>query len=197
MPVRPALTIAFIVPLALFACRQQERPPDLRALIAQLKSPEPEKSGRARLELITQGEAAVPALVEMLRGGDPREQMLAATTLWGMGPRAATAVPDLAAVLALPDPELRLTAAMAFETIGPAASAAVPGLVKALSDRDRRVRQAAVKALGSIGPAARAALPALTARLKRGSWPEAEEAVLRIRGQEASPEPVGAPSEAR
>ena len=194
---RPTLAIAVIVPLALGACRQQERPSDWRALIAQLKSPEPEKSGRARLELITRGEAAVPALVEMLRGGDAREQMLAATTLWGMGPRAATAVPDLDAVLGAPDPELRLTAAMAFESMGPAASAAVPGLVKALSDPDRRVRQAAVKALGSIGPAARAALPALTARLKRGSWPEAEEAVLRIRGQEGSPEPAGAPPESR
>jgi hypothetical protein len=45
-----------------------------------------------------------------------------------------------------------------------------------------RVRQAAVKALGAIGPAAKPALPTLTWALRRGSWPEAEEAVRRIRG---------------
>jgi hypothetical protein len=39
-----------------------------------------------------------------------------------------------------------------------------------------------VKALGAVGPGAKAALPALTRALRRGSWPEAEEAVRRIRG---------------
>jgi len=41
-----------------------------------------------------------------------------------------------------------------------------------------------VKALGAIGPGARGALPALTRALRRGSWPEAQEAVRRIRGLE-------------
>ena len=44
------------------------------------------------------------------------------------------------------------------------------------------MRQAAVKALGAIGPPAKGALPALTRVLRRGSWPEAEEAVRSIRG---------------
>jgi len=55
-------------------------------------------------------------------------------------------------------------------------------LAKALGDREPGVRQAAVKALGAVGPGAKAALPALTRALRRGSWPEAEEAVRRIRG---------------
>jgi HEAT repeat protein len=66
----------------------------------------------------------------------------------------------------------------------------VPALVKAIGDRDGSVRQAAVKALAAIGPAASEALPALTRALKRSSWPEADEAVRRIRGI-----PAGAPSD--
>jgi hypothetical protein len=46
------------------------------------------------------------------------------------------------------------------------------------------VRQAAVKALGAIGPPAAAAVPTLTRMLRKGSWPEAEEAIRRIRGLE-------------
>jgi HEAT repeat protein len=69
----------------------------------------------------------------------------------------------------------------------------VPALVGALRDRDRSVRQAAVKALGAIGPAASPALPALTREIKRQSWPEAEEAVRRIRGASADAAPADAP----
>ena len=39
-----------------------------------------------------------------------------------------------------------------------------------------------MKALGSIGPPASSALPALLRVLRRGSWPEAEEAVRQIQG---------------
>ena len=72
---------------------------------------------------------------------------------------------------------MRNLAAMALENMGPDAGPAVPALVKALADEDQRVRQTAVKALGRIGPAAREAVPVLTGALKRGSWPEAEEAL--------------------
>ncbi len=98
-------------------------------------------------------------------------------------------MPELAAALADPDPGLRVTAAMALESAGAAAAPAVPALVQALGDRDSRVRQAAVKALGAIGPGARAALPELTRELRRNSWPEAEEAVRRIRGAESASAP--------
>jgi len=166
-------------------CREKERAPDLNQLIADLRGADPEKSGRARLQLITLGEPVVPALAEMLRSGTPDERIAAANTLWGMGARAQAAVPDLAAALADTDLSLRLAAAMALEGMGPAAEGAVPALVKALSDREPGLRQAAAKALGAIGPGARAALPALTRALRRGSWPEAEEAVRRIRGLES------------
>jgi HEAT repeat protein len=62
-----------------------------------------------------------------------------------------------------------------------AATPAVPALTAAIGDSDQRVRQSAVKALAAIGPPAQEALPTLLRVLRRGSWPEAEEAVRRIR----------------
>jgi HEAT repeat protein len=176
----PLLVVA--VALALPGCRKKETPPDPSRLLADLRSPDAEKSGRARLELIRMGEPAVPGVVAMLRSGTPAERIAAANTLWGMGARARAAAGDLAATLDDPDADLRVSAAMALENMGPAAEPAVPALTKAVRDREMRVRQAAVKALGAIGPAAKPALPALTRALRRGSWPEAEEAVRRIRG---------------
>jgi HEAT repeat protein len=166
----------------LSACRAKEAPPDVAQLVAELRGGDAQKSGAARVQLIALGEPAVPALAEMLRSGTPAERVSAANTLWGMGADARGAVPDLVVALSDADAELRVAAAMALESVGPVAEAAVPQLVRALSDRDRAVQQAAVKALGAIGPGAKAALPVLTRALRRASWPEAEEAVRRIRG---------------
>ena len=179
-----------VLAVAFSACRAKEDKPDIPRLLAELRSSDPQASGQARLKLLQLGEPAVPALAEMLRSGTPAERVAAANTLWGMGQRGGASVPDLAATLADPDTELRVAAAMALQNMGEVAAPAVPALTKAVSDRDVRVRQAAVKALGAIGPPASAALPALTRVLRRGSWPEAEEAVRRIRGLEA-----GAPIE--
>ncbi len=173
----------FALAVAFSACRAKEKEPDVGQLLAELRGTDPQASGRARLELLKLGEPAVPALSEMLRSGTPAERIAAANTLWGMGQRAGAAAPDLALALAEPDAVLRVAVAMALENMGEAAAPAVPALARALSDRDVRVRQAAVKALGAMGPAAHDALPALTRKLRRESWPEAEEAVRRIRGQ--------------
>ena len=167
---------------ALAGCGRGGAPPDPAALVADLTSGDEEKSGDARLALISLGEPAAPALVRLLRTGAPRERVLAATTLWGMGAKASSAVPALAAALADGDPELRVACVMALENMGPAARDAAPALAAALGDPERSVRQAAVKALGAMGPAASPALPALEAAIERESWPEAEEAVQRIHG---------------
>jgi HEAT repeat protein len=165
------------------ACSTTEKQPDVAGLVADLQSGDPQKSGHANLELIRIGEPAVPALIDMLRGSDPRLRGLAASTLWGMGGKGRAAAPALAETLSDPDPGLRTSSAMALENMGPQAKEAIPALVKALSDPDNRVRQASVKALGAIGPAATPAIPVLTRALKKGSWPEAEEAILKIRGR--------------
>lgn len=168
----------------LVACRGRESKPDITGLVAALQSGDAEKSGRANLELIRLGEPAVPGLIEMLKDPDPRVRGLAASTFWGMGGKARAAAPALAEALSDPDPSFRTQVAMALENMGPDAKDAVPALITALSDPDRGVRQASVKALGSIGPAAKAAVPALSRALKKGSWPEAQEAILRINGGE-------------
>ena len=177
---RKGTLLAFVL---LSACATQEKPPNVAGLVADLRGADPQKSGRANLELIRIGEPAVPALIEMLQSGDNRLRALAASTLWGMGAKGRAAAPFLAEALADPDPSMRTAAAMALENMGPQAGEAIPALVKALSDSDNRVRQASVKALGAIGPAATPAIPVLTRALKKGSWPEAEEAILKIRGR--------------
>jgi len=181
---RKAPVVVVVALLALLpACRKKPGPPDVAGLIAQLQSPDVQKRGQARLTLIALGEQAAPALAGMLRSGAPAERLAAANILWGMGARGRIAVPELAQALDEGDPGLQLAAAMALENIGPGAEAGVPALVRALGERrDRAVRQTAAKALGAIGPGAREALPALTRELRRESWPEAEEAVRRIRG---------------
>jgi HEAT repeat protein len=182
--VRP--TVSALLPLSLVltlaGCGRGDAPPDPAALVADLTGGDEKKSGDARLALISVGEPATPALVGLLQNGSPRERVLAATTLWGMGARGAAAVPALAAALGDGDPELRVASAMALENMGPAARGAAPALADALDDPEQSVRQAAVKALGAMGPAASPALPALEAAIQRESWPEAEEAVRRIHG---------------
>ena len=189
------LTLALglvLATLAAGACRAKESAPNVSALIEDLKSTDRERSGRANLALIRVGEAAVPAVLELLNGEDPRLRTVALTTLWGMGEKAKAAVPTLAGALEDSDPEIRLGAAMALANMGPAAEGAVPALIKSLGDGDNRVRQVAVKALGNIGPGAREAVPVISRAVKRGAWPEAEEAIRKIQGrveETPSPEP--------
>ncbi len=178
------LTVGLALVLALLpACRAKDSGSNVAALVEDLKGPDKEMSGQANLALIRVGAPAVPAIVELLATSDPRLRSLALTTLWGMGAKAESAVPALVATLVDPDPEMRIGAAMALENMGPAAAGAVPALIDALGDGESRVRQTAVKALGHIGPAARDAVPFITRAVKRGAWPEAEEALRQIQGR--------------
>jgi HEAT repeat protein len=170
--------------LALSACRRSPQGSDANALVAQLKSADPEARGKASLAIIRLGEPAVPGLVEMLKSEDTQQRVTAASTLFGMGTKAKAAVPALAEALSDPSTDLRVSAAMALESIGPDAAPAVPALVNALRDRETVVRQRAVIALGSIGPGARAALPALAEASRHDAIrPSAEEAIQKIQGR--------------
>jgi len=178
-----ALALALLVPGG--GCRKAEKPPDIAELIADLRGPDAEKSGRANLKLIEMRGPAAPALAALLREGDARERRIAASTLWGLGPHARAAVPELTAAVADQELDVRMGAAMALEAIGPEAAPAVPALIRALKDRDALVRQCAAKALGRIGPAAAAAVPALNDAAKLPSVrSDAEQAVRRIQGRE-------------
>jgi HEAT repeat protein len=182
-PLGRATGAVAIAALAVLACREEPRAPDVGALIAKLKSPDRGVSGDANLELIRIGEPAVPGLIEMLQSEDPRWRKTAATTLWGLGPKGRAAVPALATLLADPDPALRLAAAMALDNMGPAAAEAVPALTRALRDPEGEVRQWSAKALGHIGPAAASAIPALERSSRNDPLrPTMEEAIRQIRG---------------
>ncbi|HET6884208.1 MAG TPA: HEAT repeat domain-containing protein [Pirellulales bacterium] len=88
------------------------------------------------------GEAAVPALIDILHDDDPSIRAQAARALARMGPKAAPAVSELIVVLNDPDSEVRRGAARALGQIGPDAEDAVPALIKALKDpRNKSVVQ--------------------------------------------------------
>jgi HEAT repeat protein len=164
-------------------CRQQPKSPDVTQLLADLAGADEAKSGKASLALIPIGAPAVPGLAAMLQNPEPKLRARAATTLWGMGEKAADAVEALSKALQDADLEVRRSAAMALGAIGPAAAPAVPALIGALKDRDYAVRQQAAQALGAIGPAAKAALPALDVASKHdGIRPTVEEARRKITG---------------
>jgi hypothetical protein len=78
------------------------------------------------------GPAAIPALVESLRGADPVVREKALDVLARMGPDAQAAVPELIRLLDDPNPEVRKMAARTLGRIGPAAEAAIPALMRNL-----------------------------------------------------------------
>src|SRR5262245_13179691 len=78
------------------------------------------------------GAAAVPALVDALRSGDPAMREKALEVLGRIGPDAEAAVPDLVQLLDDPDPAVRKSATRTLGRIGPAAEGAVPALMRSL-----------------------------------------------------------------
>jgi HEAT repeat protein len=176
--VAAVLVACVLVPAA---CGRGSKGPDVAALLSQLDSPDADTRGKASLAIVRLGEPAVPGLVEMLKSEDPRRRATAASTLFGMGPKARAAVPALAEALSDPDSEMRVSAAMALESVGPDAAPAVPALVRALKDRETVVKQRAAIALGSIGPGAREAVPALAEASRHDAIrPSAEAAIQKI-----------------
>jgi len=112
------------------------------------------------------GPAAVPALIEVFKGGHGDVRWRAAVALGQLGPGAKTAMPALVEALKDTDIKVRQTAAIALGEIGPDAESAVPALISALEDPEEDVRSNAAWALGKIGPEAKAAVPVLIKTLK-------------------------------
>jgi len=158
-------------------------------LLEALARGEPE----ARDALRRMGPAAaegVPALVEMVAGGDRRRRLDAMFVLEGLATAAAPAVPALLEALRDADGVVSVQAA---DTLGSVGSAGVPGLVEALGDRDAHVRQGACHALGVVGKEAGDAVPALLKRLgpkEDGSVRERAVWALGEIGDQAALEPL-------
>ncbi len=120
---------------------------------------------------------ALPALVEMLRQGDPSQTYAAAVALGQMGAEADTVAPALIEALHAPDGDVRRAAARSLGQLG---KAAFPALKKAnvLQDPDAETRRLVIEALSWMGPDA---VPALTVALKDAS-PAVRRAAARALG---------------
>jgi HEAT repeat protein len=121
---------------------------------------------RARQALARQGPAAVPALVEVLRGPDPEQRREAIWVLGDIGAGAGGATAAL--VEALRDPTrfryggaLAECARSALARIGPPARAAVPALREEFEGGDAERRFYAAEALVKITGAVKRYLPVL------------------------------------
>jgi len=99
---------------------------------------------------------AVPALLEMLRGGDPSQAYAAAVALGQMEKEAETVAPALIGALHAFSADVRRAAARSLGQLG---KAAFPVLTKAYQDPDVEARRMVVEALGWMGPVA---VPRLT-----------------------------------
>lgn len=165
------------------ACRKEPPPPDSAKALADLRSEDAQRGGKAVLAIVEFGDRAVPGLIEMLTDWDPRVRTRAASALWLLERKSCPAVPGLTGLLDDPEVGVRRGVAMALSNVGSCAAPAVPTLIVSLKDTDPAVRQYAAKALGEIGPPAAAAIPAL-AELTRfdALRPAAEEAMRKIRG---------------
>jgi HEAT repeat protein len=139
-------------------------PAVVAALTERLKTDDARHAARALASFGTEGQAAGPALIELLHHADPAERWSAA---WALGRlRVGDAVGPLTAALKDEDAEVREHAAEALGDIGPASAPAVGALTAALKDPNFRVRRDAARSLSQIGPPAAPAVPALR-ELKR------------------------------
>ncbi len=130
------------------------------ALIGVLRRDVGAQREAAVAALVRIGGAAVPALVRALDDGDWEQRALAINALARLGDPAA--VPALVGMLSDEDDDLRARAASALGQIGDVG--ALPGLIRALGDRDGVVRWWAAEALGRTGDPA--AVPALLDALR-------------------------------
>ena len=105
-----------------------------------------------------EAKAAVPALIQALRGGNsqisktfyPTVHCNAADSLVQIGSQAKEVVPDLIQALNDPDESVRYYVAEVLGRIEPKDKSAVPALTQALNDPDRAVRRNAAWALKKI-----------------------------------------------
>jgi hypothetical protein len=165
----------------------------------------------AAYELGEAGNAAVPALIELLDDDSGREwweQKRSSIKGRGLTSPSANASYGLttagrAAVPALIDRTkdarwwLRATAAETLGDIGPAAAEAVPALEELAADELSEVRSEAVHALGTVGQRGTDAVPALARALNDEDAPVRREASLALartgaRAEAAAPSLVAA-----
>lgn len=137
------------------------------------------------------GKPAVPALVDVLRGGHSYLRQQAAQALGQIGPEALPAVPILTEALKDQDRALSLRAAEALGRIGAPAAAAAPALAAQLKSGPAlsHHRKAVIESLGSMGAKTEGVIPALLAAVK-GADQQAAQAAAQVLGRFGPAVPV-------
>jgi HEAT repeat protein len=131
--------------------------------------------------------AAIPLLIEGIKGADETDTLAILWAMAGIDPRGSVILPTLIALLRDSPPAgrgaapwLRTEVCRVVGGLGPAAAPAVPALIALLRADDPELRQEAVRALGRIGPGAAPAVPALIELLEGPDDRLAAEALGQI-----------------
>jgi HEAT repeat protein len=143
---------------------------NVEALIADLKSNDPDVRRTAARQLGERGVEARPgldALVKALKDEDVFVRKFSALALGGIGGEVKGVVPALAG--ALKDRDKRVVQAAA-EALGKTGTAGVKPLTEVVKNKslDHNTRLKAVQALGQVGKGAKEAVPALVDVVKDG-----------------------------
>jgi HEAT repeat protein len=153
---------------ALLANRPDHEPA-IRALVAQLDSPDPAVRRHAAWFLQSAGPHGGPAvqrLIDALGDDDPKVRSFASWSLGDIGLPSKRAEQALVEALH-DDADVRCSSAYALGELRAASPAAVEALALAVHDQYRDVQVAAILALEKIGALARAAAPSLRRALVR------------------------------
>jgi HEAT repeat protein len=167
--------------------------------INQLKAKEVDgrrEAVKALAAIGPEAEAAVPALLEVLRDDDTAVRTGALEALGRIGPRAKAAVPALLQALKDKDAGFRTVAIDSLGRIGPEDKDVVSALVKVLLEDDvGTASYSAELALRQMGPKAAPGLPALKEAALHAKEARHRQAVVRVLGTigpEAAPALAGA-----
>ncbi len=137
---------------------------EVTQLIRQLESPRAAERRRACDLLAEKGEAARPAMPELVFAAQDRNAPVRASAARAFAAIARAeplAVIALATLLKDPHQKVRLAALEGLQALGPVARAAVPQLIEVLEDPDWMLVGEVLDTLASIGPAAALAAPKL------------------------------------
>jgi HEAT repeat protein len=155
----------------------------LDELTAAVKSPD-EKTQLAAIQgLAAHGDAAVPALVELLKSQSPVVRAYAARSLGTIGAPAKGATESIIALLADPEQSVRRQAIDALKAIRPGPKVSIPLFVKLMQDADPGVR---LRVMGAVADAGGAAVPALVEALKNDAAAYWAILILRDIGPDAA-----------
>lgn len=168
---------------------QEEKPGDLQALVADLKSPDPRRRRVACVELAGRRDPStdIPAVESATRDPVPAVRGMALGTLRAL--RGKESLPRLIEALQRDSSsEVRWRAAIELEAAGE--KEAVPALIGALKDKSRLVRSGAAEALKGL-PDPRAVQPLIrTLRDKDTAARRAAAEALGLIGDRAAVRPL-------